>query len=440
MHLIPENLIKNLLDLWTGDFKGLDEGSGSYVLQPGTIDAIGATCTAAGDTTPSAFGARVPNLATQRHYYTAESYTLFTTLLGPVSLRGRFADDKYYRHFLDVFDIFNDCTAMGLDRDYVDGAFRDRVIDWVEHYEEYYYQYDSSRYSTCPLTIHALLHIPDDILRTGPMPCYWNYITERFVGFVVRSSKSRKNPYASFARRMREIAQNAAIKVRFHLQDELDLSDAGDEDRNGRLVIGCKCSASCLPLTPQLRRQIENYILRHFDVSPDQVKACIPETVTHSGKVSFRLSGGDKIDGSELVKPSEHNKTRDATFIKYSRQVDANARYRNRPVVWKSQVEYGQLLRLIDFNARLPTIQDGNRIIQRPRSLLLAVVRRVHHKQQYPTLPLPYYDDGKFGPIDIIDVDEISCLVARVPDHGPGPRRFALCERSDTMGVADDDE
>ncbi|KAJ7346051.1 hypothetical protein DFH08DRAFT_633341, partial [Mycena albidolilacea] len=55
----------------------------------------------------------------------------------------------------------------------------------------------------------------------GPMWCYWNYVTERYVGFIVRSSKSRKNPYASFARRMREIAQNNAIKVKYQLHDEL---------------------------------------------------------------------------------------------------------------------------------------------------------------------------------------------------------------------------
>ena len=30
MHLIWENVIKNLILLWTGDFKGLDEGSGCY--------------------------------------------------------------------------------------------------------------------------------------------------------------------------------------------------------------------------------------------------------------------------------------------------------------------------------------------------------------------------------------------------------------------------
>jgi hypothetical protein len=46
---------------------------------------------------------------------------------------------------------------------------------------------------------------------------------ECFVGYLVRSSKS--HPYASFARCLRDVAQNNAIKIKYHLQEELDLSD-----------------------------------------------------------------------------------------------------------------------------------------------------------------------------------------------------------------------
>jgi hypothetical protein len=136
MHLIPENIIKNLLSLWTGDFKGLDEGTGEYQLQSAVIEQVGNACTIAGDTTPAAFGARVPNLATQRHYFTAESYTLFTTLLGPVVLRDRFAKPKYYKHFLELVSIFNDCLKLTIDRDYVDVELRKRIMKWVQDFEK----------------------------------------------------------------------------------------------------------------------------------------------------------------------------------------------------------------------------------------------------------------------------------------------------------------
>jgi hypothetical protein len=136
MHLIPENIIKNLLDLWTGAFKGLDEGDGDYQLDPVVIEEIGAACVTAGDTTPASFGARVPNLATQRHYFTAESYTLFTTHLAPVLLRGRFSNAKYYKHFLDLVQIFNDCLKISIGRDYVDTELRLRISNWVQTFEK----------------------------------------------------------------------------------------------------------------------------------------------------------------------------------------------------------------------------------------------------------------------------------------------------------------
>jgi hypothetical protein len=139
MHLIPENVIKNLVALWTSDFKGMGTAEEGYRLQPTVIEAIGAACTTAGDTTPAAFGARVPNIATQLHYFTAESYTLWTTLLGPVVLRNRFGNPKYYKHFIELVRIFNDCLALSINREYVDTDLRARIVRWVQDYEKYFF-------------------------------------------------------------------------------------------------------------------------------------------------------------------------------------------------------------------------------------------------------------------------------------------------------------
>jgi len=57
MHLIFENVIKNLVLLWTGKFKGLDEGNGSYEFHPKVWEAIGAATAASGSSIPLAFGA-----------------------------------------------------------------------------------------------------------------------------------------------------------------------------------------------------------------------------------------------------------------------------------------------------------------------------------------------------------------------------------------------
>lgn len=110
---------------------------GNYELSDTHIYAIGDECVLAGSSTPAAFGARVPNLATQRHYYTAELYTLFTTLLAPVLLYGRFPQKKYYDHFLKLVLFFDDSSALSLNRDYVDNELRTAVVQWVQTYEWY---------------------------------------------------------------------------------------------------------------------------------------------------------------------------------------------------------------------------------------------------------------------------------------------------------------
>ncbi|KAJ7331078.1 hypothetical protein DFH08DRAFT_1084116 [Mycena albidolilacea] len=82
-------------------------------------------------------------------------------------------------------------------------------------------------------------------------------------------------------------------------------------------------------------------------------------------------------------------------------------------------------------------IQD-NQSINQARNLLLAVVGpvKLHRKNHLGT---PYYQDGKFSPLEVIDVDDLSCLVPRIPDQTPGPRLWALCERQDAMGGSEDE-
>ncbi|KAJ3475772.1 hypothetical protein NLI96_g11613 [Meripilus lineatus] len=58
MHLIWENVVKNLISLWTGQFKGLDEGREEYVLAPSVWKAIGEACNNSGQSIPSAYGPR----------------------------------------------------------------------------------------------------------------------------------------------------------------------------------------------------------------------------------------------------------------------------------------------------------------------------------------------------------------------------------------------
>ncbi|TFK96895.1 hypothetical protein BDV98DRAFT_514671, partial [Pterulicium gracile] len=84
-----------------------------------------------------------------------------------------------------------------------------------------------------------LLHVPDYIINSGPLWTVWNYPTEQFCGYIVCSSKSQKNPYASFACHLCEVAQINQIKLLYHLDVELDLSPQGLDWQRGLALEEC---------------------------------------------------------------------------------------------------------------------------------------------------------------------------------------------------------
>jgi hypothetical protein len=202
------------------------------------------------------------------------------------------------------------------------------------------------------------------------------------------------------------------------------------------------------PLEPTVVKATRNHLIRTYGLDEDQARLCLPDSVIHWGKISF-LNGGDKIRGAELVQHSEHNMTRDASFIKvfpassapnngpdaskFSHSIDKNARFRNLPVVEERRVAYGQLLRILEFKIKLPRGHQPRR-----HHLILAVIRPVRQSARSNKLGFWYYQEGQFEPVEVIDVDDVSCLVARVPAPKSGPRLWALCERQDAMGVSED--
>ncbi|KIJ50085.1 hypothetical protein M422DRAFT_44537 [Sphaerobolus stellatus SS14] len=55
MHLLFDNIIPNMVDLWSGSYKGLDEGSGDYELPANVWSAVGEETAQATLTIPAAF-------------------------------------------------------------------------------------------------------------------------------------------------------------------------------------------------------------------------------------------------------------------------------------------------------------------------------------------------------------------------------------------------
>lgn len=90
MHLL-ENLLKNYVKLISGDFKGLKGCRETYVLSKKAWKQIGTATVEANATIPAAFGRRIPNIAEDRTYFTAEAYLVWFTLYAPIILRNRFS-------------------------------------------------------------------------------------------------------------------------------------------------------------------------------------------------------------------------------------------------------------------------------------------------------------------------------------------------------------
>ncbi|KAJ7937833.1 hypothetical protein B0H13DRAFT_2302305 [Mycena leptocephala] len=237
--------------------------------------------------------------------------------LGPALLHGRLKT-VYYRHFLKLVNIFNLFLKYFLPNDERD-KLETAIVEWVEEYERLYYRYDDSRISACTLPIHALLHVPANIRTMRPLWCYWNFPTERFCGSTIHS---RKHPFTSMAHRLRDVAQLNQLKLLHGLKDEVDLSDAREEERSG---IGLPDYPDFVFVYPQerayaldqaMKKRIASCLSTNFanNVHPRDLIHFIPDHVHAYGKIKF-VGGGDTCHSMFAYKNPDGTR-RDASYIK----------------------------------------------------------------------------------------------------------------------------
>ena len=135
MHLIFENLIPNLVAHYTGNFKGLDAGTEDYIFPAPIWSEICKTGSASGDTIPSQFGARVPNLEKERSHMTAEAWSFWAQYIAPIILRNRFTKPRYYVHFTELIHLVRLCLAYEMKAGDIE-AIRDGFQEWIVEYEK----------------------------------------------------------------------------------------------------------------------------------------------------------------------------------------------------------------------------------------------------------------------------------------------------------------
>lgn len=128
------NLIPPLVNLWTNDFHGLDDGVESYLIDPALWKLLGDICEESADTIPSSFGCRVPNL-TKCSNFMAKSWALWATLLAPHVLRHRFKKVKYYTHFVRLIKLVKTCMEYSIPRTELP-RLQEGFAEWVQEFEE----------------------------------------------------------------------------------------------------------------------------------------------------------------------------------------------------------------------------------------------------------------------------------------------------------------
>ena len=135
-HLFLENIIPNLIDFWTGQFKGLGTGREDFEIAPEIWQEIGMETAASVRHIPSTFVHTLMNIATDCSLFTAESWGFWFVHLAPKLLEGHFAKRKYYTHMCELMEIMKVTLQFSIPLKQLDDI-EAHMIDWVQKYEKY---------------------------------------------------------------------------------------------------------------------------------------------------------------------------------------------------------------------------------------------------------------------------------------------------------------
>ena len=134
MHLFLENIVPTLVNLWTGRFKGLDEGTEEYELAPHIWEEIGEETAAAVKDIPAAFVRALGNIASERSSFTAEAWGFWFMHLAPILLRNRFPRRKYYTHMCKLVSLMKTSIKLEISMEEID-ILEQGFAEWVQEYE-----------------------------------------------------------------------------------------------------------------------------------------------------------------------------------------------------------------------------------------------------------------------------------------------------------------
>ncbi|KAH9924114.1 hypothetical protein B0H21DRAFT_701137 [Amylocystis lapponica] len=135
----------------------------------------------------------------------------------------------------------------------------------------------------------------------------------------------------------------------------------------------------------------------------------VPRNLSQWGKVQ-RIDGGDLMHAADIVSATEN--TRDATYVRYQLLVDRNARNARLQPQFTPRNFYGRLRYI--FVLDIPSSRELR--TSAPSTLILAAIQTVKTKEAKDISIVFYKEENKAGPIEVVDLAAIQCLVGRVYD------------------------
>ncbi|CAE6432374.1 unnamed protein product [Rhizoctonia solani] len=363
MHLFLLNHGRDLVSLWTGTYKGIGDNLGQEASLIAFEDwcEVGRETEEATKTIAASFIRPFPNIQAHIECYIAEHWAFWLVYIGPVVLRGRLPK-TYYDHYLELVDILKCLLSINNTTARIK-TLRKKVAHYVERFEELYYQYDYERLRVCKLTVHAILHVPDDVLRCGPVWVSWSFSIERYCREVTSCARSKVLPWTAIAKFVLQMSQLSALACRFpELRKAMLFGKSNvpvDVSRMEEMKPGYEERILRFPrlreflLKPTIRRRVAQYFHTNFpDCSHGQWLEFLPE----------------RCERWVACNPLSPYGKRDASFVRYTFQRDKNERSRRKRPEMEDVYAYGRL----DFILAITLPASKRFKIERPTVHVLA--------------------------------------------------------------------
>jgi hypothetical protein len=215
MHLIFINLGELLIPLWRGTMKCEATDSllsWEWATLTGDIwQAHGRLVANATPFFPSSFHRPPRNPAEKiSSGYKAIEYFHYLFGLGPGFFRA-VLPSKYWKNFCKLVRGIRIIVNRSITGSQLQEA-HSNLVQFVEEFENLYYQRRVDRLHFCRPCIHTLLHTAPEVTRVGPGAYYTQFTMERTIGNLGQEIRQPSNPFANLARRALQRSQVNALK------------------------------------------------------------------------------------------------------------------------------------------------------------------------------------------------------------------------------------